>query len=172
MAYNPVISQNPNLPILEYINKLVSDQTLLIQPTISYADFYALMPTDNASAINAGADVAFPRAGSSSASDITSLTATTFQLGPIGTYRVDVHVTIVAGGQVVLTLNNVPVASTALGGIDLSGNNLSGSYIINTTTVNSVVTVRNPTGNASITLAAGYGGSLPISAHLTISRMK
>ena len=167
-----VISQDPNLPIREYINKIVYDQILLIQPTISYADFYALMPTDNSGNIVAGADIAFPRTGSTSASDITLVTATTFKLGPIGTYKIECNVVISQPGQFVVTVNNVENAFTAAGGADLSGNHLSNSVIITTTVVDSIITIRNPVGNSTITLAASAGGSLPTSAHLVITRLK
>ena len=48
---------------------------------LSYADFYALMPPDNAATVALGTDVSFPQNGSSSGTARTS--ASTFNLSDI-----------------------------------------------------------------------------------------
>jgi len=170
--YN-VIYQNPNIPFIEGINKVVFDQSVLVQPTVSFMDAYALMPTDNSSTIAVGSDVAFPRLGSSSTSDIVPLTTSSFTLGPIGVYDVyfQVGVTDASGCQLALTLNNVlqPQSVSGLLGSDV----IIGRTLLTTTVVNSVVTVRNPTGNLRpITVTASLGGTNSVSAHLIITRLK
>lgn len=170
--YN-VIQQNLDLPYIEQLNKTLFDQAVLLQPTISYADFYALMPTDNASTIAAGSDIAFPRLGSTSASDIVRATASSFTLGPIGVYNIQfqVGVTDAVGSQLVLTLNGVQQASTVVGIV--GSGSINGSTILTTTVVNSVITVRNPSGNArAITVTASLGGASPVAAHLVVTRLR
>ena len=44
-----------------------------------------------------------------------------------------------------------------------------GMAIVNTTTINSILTVRNPAGNAAaLTITPVDGGTRPVSAHLVI----
>lgn len=54
---------------------------------ISYADFYALMPGDNTETIAQNAAIQFPQNGPSKGSNITRLSASTFQLEE-GVYQV------------------------------------------------------------------------------------
>ena len=168
----PVVTfQNPEINAEENLNKLVFDQTVLIQPTLSFLDAYAVMPSDNGTAVAVGADVSFNRIAATSAYDITATTASRFTLGPIGVYQVDFNVPFDGSGQLVLTLNNVQLAQTVVG--KLATGYVSGSYIIATTAVNSIVTVRNPTGNpTALTISTSLGGTLPVSAHLVITRLR
>ena len=55
---------------------------------LSYADFYALMPPDNAAPVAPGADVSFPQDGPNSGSGISRVSAIEFDLEEIGTYQV------------------------------------------------------------------------------------
>lgn len=46
---------------------------------------------------------------------------------------------------------------------------ISGMFLVDTTTINSVLTVRNPTGNAAaLTITPLVGGTNPVSAHPVI----
>ena len=48
-----------------------------------------------------------------------------------------------------------------------------GMVIVETTSVNSVLTVRNPAGNAAaLTITPLAGGTRPVSAHLVITRLQ
>lgn len=50
--------------------------------------------------------------------------------------------------------------------------NISGMYIVDVTTINSVLTVRNPSGNAAaLTITPLAGGTSPVSAHLMIMQI-
>lgn len=55
---------------------------------LSYADFYALMPPDNAATVAPGTDVSFPQDGPNSGTNITRTGASTFNLAEIGTYQI------------------------------------------------------------------------------------
>lgn len=170
--YPPVVKfQRTEVNEIENLNKIVFDQSVLIQPTVSFLDAYAVMPPDNGTTVAVGSDVSFNRIAATSASDIVPLTASSFTLGPIGVYQIMFNVGFDGSGQLILTVNNVPQAQTVVG--KLTTGYCSGSFIIATTVVNSVVTVRNPTGNPSaLTISASLGGTKPASAHLMITRLQ
>ena len=67
-----------------------------------------------------------------------------------------------------MTLNGSPLAYTVVGrstGIS----DISGMFLLETTTINSILTVRNPAGNASaLTITPLAGGTNSVSAHLVI----
>lgn len=133
---------------------------------LSYADFYALMPTDNATAITPGSDVALPRNGVIANTNIGRINDTDFLLNATGTYLVMWNASIGEAGQLVLTLNDTELPYTVVG--TETGEELAGFTILNITTP-STLTVRNPVANATnITLTPNAGGTDPISAHLTI----
>ena len=55
---------------------------------LNYADFYALMPGDNAATVVPGTDVSFPQNRPISGTDISRTSASSFNLGLIGTYQI------------------------------------------------------------------------------------
>lgn len=134
---------------------------------LSYADFYATMPTDNATAITPGTDVAFPQNGVIANTNIGRTSDTEFLLNATGTYFVMWNASISEAGQLVLTANDTELAYTVVGtgdGLD----ELVGFTIVNTT-VPTTITVRNPANSTTdVTLTANAGGTDPVSAHLTI----
>ena len=79
---------------------------------LNYADFYALMPPDNAATVAPGTDVDFPQDGPNSGSGIARIGADSFNLGEIGTYQVLFQVSVTEAGQLVLTLNGAELAYT------------------------------------------------------------
>ena len=170
--YPPVVTfQNPEMNIEENLHKLVYDQSVLIQPTLSFLNAYAVMPSDNATAVAVGADVSFNRILATSASDIVATTASRFTLGPIGVYQVAFNVPFDGSGQLVLTLNNVQQSPTVVG--KATTGFVNGNFIITTIIENSVVTVRNPTGNpTALTISVALGGTLPVSTNLVITRLR
>jgi len=70
---------------------------------LNFADFYALMPPDNAATVAPGTDVSFPQDGPNSGSGISRIGADSFNLGNIGTYQVLFQVGTNEAGQLVLT---------------------------------------------------------------------
>lgn len=138
---------------------------------LSYADFYALMPPDNASTVGVGEDVAFPRNGVIANTNIGRTNDTTFLLSATGTYLVSFNVPVTETGQLVLTLNGAELPYAVFGratGIS----DIAGTTIITTTTANSTLTVRNPASNTTaLTVTPNACGTLPTSAHLTIVQL-
>lgn len=137
--------------------------------SLNYADFYALMPPDNdAATVAPGTDVSFPQDGPNSGASITRTGASSFNLSEIGTYQIYFNVPVSEAGQLELTLNGAPLAYTVVGRAT-GTSDISGMFIVDTTTINSVVTVRNPAGNAAaLTITPLAGDTNSVSAHLVI----
>ena len=139
---------------------------------LSFADFYALMPPDNAATVAPGTDVSFPQDGPNSGADITRLGADSFELGPICTYQVIFQVSVTEAGQLILTLNGEDLPYTVAGRAT-GTSQIVGMALVETTTENSVLTVRNPEGTAAaLTITPLAGGIRPVSAHLVIMQIQ
>ena len=135
---------------------------------LNFADFYALMPPDNAATVAPGTDVSFPQNGPISSTDITRTGADSFNLSNIGTYQVFFNVPVDEAGQLILTLNGEDLDYTVAGRAT-GASQIIGMAIVETTAVDSVLTVRNPAGNAAaLTITPLAGGTRPVSAHLVI----
>ena len=130
------------------------------------------MPPDNSAAVAPGTDVNFPQDGPNSGSSITRTRSSSFNLSEIGTYQVSFNVSISEVGQLELTLNGAPLEYTVVGRATGTGDVLK-IFLVNTTTINSVLTVRNPAGNATaLTITPLAGGTAPVSAHLIIIQLQ
>lgn len=138
---------------------------------LAYADFYALMPSNNASDIEPGFDVAFPQNGAIGGTGISRESDTVFNLTEAGTYQVLFQATATEAGQLVLTLNGTELPYTVVGR-DAANSEIVGMSFVTTTTDTGTLTVRNPaTNTTSLTLAPSSGGAQPVSAHLVITRV-
>jgi len=138
----------------------------------SFAQFFALMPPDNAATVAPGTDVEFPQDGPTSATDITRTGAGSFNLAAIGTYAVNWQVPVTEAGQLLLTLNGADLAYTVVGRAT-GTNQIVGSSLITTTVINSILTVRNPAGNpVALTITPLAGGTRPVSASLVITQLQ
>lgn len=138
---------------------------------LAFADFYALMPPNNATTIAAGEDVQFPQDGPNSGTGITRQSADSFILADAGTYLVQFQVTAGEGGQLILTLNGTDLPYT-VAGREAGAAQIVGIALVTTTAANSVLTVRNPEGTAPpLTLTPSAGGTRPVSAHLVILQL-
>ena len=139
---------------------------------ISFADFYALMPPDNAATVAAGAAVAFPNNGPTSGATIVRTGPSTFDLTAIGSYLVEFQVSASEAGQLMLRLNAVEVANSVVGRAT-GTTQLVGVSIITTSVINSILEVINPSGNTpALTITPLAGGTHAVSAHLTILRLQ
>lgn len=137
---------------------------------LSYADFYALMPTDNPDGIAPGGDVAFPRNGVIANTNVGRTSDTEFLLNANGTYLVMWNASITEAAQLVLTLNGTELPYSVVGKGDGLGE-LVGFTVINITAA-TTLTVRNPSNNTTdITLTPNSGGTDPVTAHLTIVQL-
>jgi len=139
---------------------------------LSYADFYALMPPDNAATVAPGTDVSFPQDGPNSGSGIARSGPDSFNLAEIGTYQVLFQVSVTEAGQLILTLNGEDLEYTVAGRVT-GVSQIVGMAIVETTVINSVLTVRNPEGTAAaLTITPLAGGTRPVSAHLVITQIQ
>jgi predicted Abi (CAAX) family protease len=140
--------------------------------TLAFADFFALMPPDNAATVAPGTDVTFPQDGPTSASNITRTDASSFNLSAIGTYQVLSQVSVTEAGQLILTLNGADLAYTVAGRATGTGQ-IAVMSLVTTTVINSILTVRNPAGNSTaLTITPLAGGTRPVSAHLVITQIQ
>ena len=138
---------------------------------LGYADFYALMPPDNSATVAPGTDVSFPQNGPIANTNIGRLGPSSFNLGPIGTYQILFQVSVTEAGQLLLTLNGEDLEYTVAGRATGSSE-IVGMAIVSTTATDSVLTVRNPAGNAAaLTVTPLAGGTRPVSAHLVITQI-
>ena len=95
-----------------------------------------------------------------------------FSLAQIGTYQVLFQVSAAEAGQLILTLNGEDLPYTVVGRAT-GTSQIVGTALVTTTSVNSVLTVRNPADNAAaLTITPLAGGTLPVSAHLVITQIQ
>ncbi len=139
-----------------------------------YAEFYALMPPDNAATVAAGAPVLFPQTGSS-AGGIVRLGQGEFVLSRVGTYSVDFSVSVTEPGQLVVALDSgggmVELPYTVYGRAT-GTSQIAGDALITTTAANSTVELRNPTGNTpALTITPLAGGTHPVAASMVIQKL-
>jgi len=139
---------------------------------LAFSDFYALMPPDNAATVAPGLDVTFPQNGPSSSTTITRINASSFDLAAVAAYQVTFQVSIDEAGQLVLNLNGTDLDYTVVGRAT-GTSQIAGTAIVLTTLPNSVLTVRNPLGNAAaLTTTPFAGGTRVVSAHLVITQIQ
>ena len=130
------------------------------------------MPPDNAATVAPGTDVSFPQDGPNSGSSISRLGTDSFNLSEIGTYQFLFEVVVDEAGQLMLSLNGAELAYTVVGRAT-GTSQIIGMAIIQTTTINSVLTVRNPSANpAALTITPNSGGTQPVSAHLMVTKIQ
>ncbi len=135
-----------------------------------FAEFFALMPPNNAATVAVAGAVEFPQNGPNVGA-IARSGPTTFVLPNIGTYRVAFSVSVTEAGQLELTLNAAPLAYTVYGRAT-GTSQIAGEAFVTTSVVNSVVSVINPAGNATaLTITPVAGGTHPAVASLVIEQL-
>ena len=140
--------------------------------TIAFADFYALMPPDNAATVATGTNVQFPQMGPTSSTTISQLDSSNFLLAAIGTYQVFFQVSVDEPGQLMLALNGVPLAYTVVGRAT-GTSQIVGMSLVTTSTTNSRLNVQNPSGNfTALTITPLAGGTQSVAAHLVITQIQ
>ena len=156
------------------INAVPVAQYALDTPPGAFADFFALMPPDNAATVAVGGAVDFPQDGPASGNGVISRTsASTFNLAAIGTYQVMFQVSVSEAGQLVLDLDSgagtVELPYTVVGRAT-GTSQIAGMSLITTSVVNSTLSLHNPAGNSTaLTITPLSGGTHPVSAHLVIT---
>ena len=148
----------------------VAPEPLTIAP--DYAEFYALMPGDNPDPVQLGEAIAFPRDGLSSLFPTMSrLSANTFRLSVIGTYRVFFQVSIDESAQVAIRINGAIPEHTRVGRATGTSQAI-GHSLIRTTVENSVLEIVNSQSLDENKLTESAGGTSPVSATLIIDRIE
>jgi BclA-like protein/collagen triple helix repeat protein len=142
-----------------------------------YADFFALMPPDNAATVAPGTAVAFPNDGESSGTGLIARTGSdTFLLAEPGVYEVTFQVSVTEAGQLVLALNSgagfLEIPSTVVGRAT-GTSQIVETALVRTSIINSTLQVRNPAGESiALSVTPLAGGTNPVSAHLVIIRFQ
>jgi hypothetical protein len=143
----------------------------LLGSITTFAEFYALMPSDNTATIAAGARIEFPQNGPTN-SIITRINASQFNIPAIGIYSVSWQVSVAEAGQLILQLNGTDIPSSVVGRAT-GTTQIYGHTMITTTVINSVLQVVNPSGNpAALTLTPIAGGTRAVTANLVITRIQ
>ncbi len=138
---------------------------------LGYADFYAIMPADNADPIAPGEDVAFPEQSFIGSTSITRTSDSSFTFTEAGIYLVLFNAAVSEAAQLVLTVDGTELSYT-VSGTDSPLSQITGISVISAGE-NSVLTVSNPaSATASVTLTPSSGGASAVSAHLTIIRLE
>jgi len=140
---------------------------------LGFAEFYALMPSDNAATVAPGSAVSFPQSGPNDGSGtITSTGPKSFNLAAVGTYEVTFQVSVSEAGQLGLLLNGYLLPYTVVGRAT-GTSQLMGESLVTTTAVNSDLEVLNPVGNSTaLTITPLAGGTHSASASLVIKRLQ
>jgi hypothetical protein len=136
----------------------------------SYAEFYALMPGDNAATVAVGSAVGFPQNGPQDG--ISRSSSSLFVLPSVGTYRVSFQVSVTEPGQLGLKLDGTEIPYT-VNGRATGTSQISGDALVTTVAPNSTISVVNPAGNATaLTITPSAGGTHSSAASLIIEQLR
>ncbi|GLB60441.1 hypothetical protein NCCP133_25730 [Cytobacillus sp. NCCP-133] len=102
-------------------------------------------------------------------SDIVRATADLFTLSEIGTYQVLFQVSVDEPGQLILTLNGDDLAYTVVGRAT-GTSQIVGMALVQTSVINSILTVRNPAGNSTALTITPLAGGTSLFQHTLLSR--
>jgi hypothetical protein len=126
------------------------------------------MPPDNTSTVAAGTAVEFPSDGHTNNTSITRISSSTFNLENIGFYEINFNVSVTEAGQLIVVLNSVEILESVVGRAT-GTSEIIGTCLILTNTMNSILSINNPTGNSpALTITPVAGGTRAVSAHLLI----
>ena len=127
----------------------------------TFVEFFALMPGDNTATVAPGTPISFPQNGPTSGTIIRSSTTPTsqFVIPAIGTYSITWQVSIAEAGQLVLVVNGVEDARTLVGRAT-GTSQIIGNTLLTTSTLNTIVSLNNPSGNpVALTVSPIAGGT-------------
>ena len=135
------------------------------------------MPPDNAATVAAGGAVDFPNDGPTDGVTAVRGGADTFTLPAIGVYEVSWQVSVTEAGQLVLFLDGDELDGSSgelntVAGRATGTSLITNTVLIETDVINSVLEIRNPTGNSpALTITPVAGGTKAASAWLVIKRL-
>jgi hypothetical protein len=140
-----------------------------------YAEFFALMPADNAATVAVGSAVQFPQSGPQQGGILVKngSSNSAFVLPSVGTYRVAFSVPVSEAGQLELMLDSgggaVALPSTVYGR-STGTSQIAGEALVTTTAANSAISVVNESSTA-LTITPLAGGTHPAAASLVIEQL-
>lgn len=139
---------------------------------LNFAEFYSIVPRNNPQIIAVGSPVAFEQNGPTSiGSTITRLSPGTFNIGAIGTYEIIFQVSISEPGQLIVVINSAQIIKNCVGR-ETGNSQIVGNVLITISTINSIISINNPTGNSSsLTVTPNAGGNFPVSCNLIIKQI-
>lgn len=140
----------------------------------TFVEFFALMSPNNSATIAAGSSINFPQNGPTSGLITRSSTTpkSKFVIPDIGTYSITWQVSVAEAAQLVLVVNGVEDARTVVGRAT-GTSQIIGNTLLTTSTLNTVISLNNPTGNpAALTISPIAGGTRAVSASLIIKRLQ
>lgn len=155
-----------------YFLRYIQETAIQAQGLPAYGSFYAVMPSDNPAAIAPGSAIAFPNDGPAFGG-IVRMTFSAFLIPAVGNYEINWYAMPSTINQFLLRLNGAELLHTAIGGGNTNVN-MTGSVMISTTSINSVLELINPSGNvgsATLRNAPFSGQNVPFSAWLTIKKL-
>ncbi|MCU1397302.1 MAG: collagen triple helix repeat protein [Acidimicrobiales bacterium] len=137
------------------------------------AEFFGLAPPNNPATVAPGTDVSFPQDGpNTDATTIVRTGPSSFNLATVGTYRVSFQVAVTEPGQLMVTLDGADLAYTVVGRATGTSQIIE-TALVQTSVVNSILTVRNPAGNSTaLTITPLAGGTRPVAQTLVIELVK
>jgi len=135
---------------------------------VSFADFYALMPSDNPNPVAINGAIQFPNNGIVAGSSILRTSSSVFTLAP-GIYQVSFQASITEPAQLALRIAGV-VNLTTVASRAASTSQVFGTSIISIS-VSSTLEVVNSASPGAITLTQFGGGTNPTSCHLVIVKL-
>jgi hypothetical protein len=143
----------------------------------AFAEYYALMPPDNAATVAPATPVQFPQNGPTSGALTRrgGSSPSEFVLPEIGTYRVSFSVSVDEAGQLGIAVDSgsgMTGLPYTVYGRATGTSEISGEALVTTTAPSSVLEVRNPAGNTTaLTITPIAGGTHPAVASLVIQRI-
>src|SRR5690606_36270379 len=137
----------------------------------NFSDFYQLSDVGVTPTIVPGADVEFPSNGPTNGVIVRTST-TQFLLPTIGSYEINFQCNAIGGdaATLVVTLNGVELPQTHAV-VSLASGQIVGMCIINTTAVNTILTIRNPALSPYNISMDTVLTSMPSSSHLVIKEL-
>lgn len=164
-------NESNNCTIVCNSTNVTGNSTAVVLPPIEFANFFALMPGDNAATVALGAGVSFPQLGPENGASIFPINPTTFQITNVGIYDISFTVSVSEPGQLQLKLNAAPFAG-CVSGRATGTSIITMRCFVSIVTPNSVISVINPPGNSgALTITPIAGGATAVSAHLNVLRL-
>ena len=148
--------------------------------TSNFAEFYALMPGDNAATVAVDAPLLLPQDGPSFGSVITRSSPSAFQLATVGFYEVSWQVSVTEAAQMLLWVNSGAVVGAGAApakipytviGRATGTSQLVGRSTIETTVPNTIISLRNGASASALTITPIAGGTDSVSANIVIRQL-